>query len=729
MLPSLILLILSLIASPDVFCQRKQAIVTSDVLNIKTADQISISPYGNRAVYVVTSIVNDENQDYKYVRHLWVANLDRDNPSVQQLTFGDRSDSQPAWSPDGTQLAFVRKHEDKSQIWILPLRGGEAFLLTSAEHGASSPQWSPDGTSILFSSSLPADKIEGTPDWDYERPAREFGDTFPLDKEADTTNLSPDGNLKDKRAWLAHNAKKDNPKVITRLDFQGELGIDNKLSFQHLFTINPNPGAKAAQLTTGYQSYRNPSWSPDGKRIVCSSFAYSQMPDREINSDLWVVMADGSGSQLIMSMEGMRLNSPQYSPNGQQIAFTGSTLDKFTFAQTELGVCNVDGTDTELLTLDFDKGIGNIQWDNDSEEIYFTASTQGYQPLYSISAKGSKAKLVLGEELGIRDYAHSEGVIVFAATQVSNPWELYLSDDRGRNNQKLTHLNSGWLADKQIVQPQSFTIESNGRDIEYWFMEPVDRKVGAKYPVVLEMHGGPSAMWGPGEFSMWHEFQLLCSWGYAVVYANPIGSSGYGNEFRSANFQNWGKGPTDDVLAALDAAIADHDWIDKDQQFLTGGSYAGYLTAWIVSQTSRFDAAVAQRGVYELEFFFGEGNAWRLAPDHFGGYPWEEEARNSMQANSPQTYVNQIKTPLLIIHSDLDLRTGVRQSELLYRSLKVLERPVEYVRYPGEGHELSRSGNPLRRMDRLNRIVEFFERYAFHANDPAATQFLLNKNE
>jgi dipeptidyl aminopeptidase/acylaminoacyl peptidase len=253
-------------------------------------------------------------------------------------------------------------------------------------------------------------------------------------------------------------------------------------------------------------------------------------------------------------------------------------------------------------------------------------------------------------------------------------------------------------------------------------MEPVNRQNGTKYPVVLEMHGGPSAMWGPGESSMWHEFQLLCSWGYAVVYANPIGSSGYGDEFRRANYRNWGKGPASDVLAALDDALQKHNWMDKEQQFLTGGSYAGYLTAWIVSQTQRFDAAVAQRGVYELEFFFGEGNAWRLVPDHFGGYPWEPEARAAMEANSPQTFVADINTPLLIIHSDFDLRTGVRQSELLYRSLKILDRPVEYVRYPGEGHELSRSGNPLRRMDRLNRIVEFFERYAEHPTKPAATQ-------
>jgi dipeptidyl aminopeptidase/acylaminoacyl peptidase len=172
----------------------------------------------------------------------------------------------------------------------------------------------------------------------------------------------------------------------------------------------------------------------------------------------------------------------------------------------------------------------------------------------------------------------------------------------------------------------------------------------------------------------------------------------------------------------LDKAAADHSWIDTDQYFLTGGSYAGYLTAWIVTQDHRFKAAVAQRGVYDLAFFFGEGNAWRLVPNHFGGYPWEADKRKIMDAQSPTTFAHQIQTPLLIMHADTDLRTGVRQSELLYKSLKVLEKPVEYVRYPGEGHELSRTGDINRKLDRLMRIIEFFERYVNHPEPaPAAS--------
>ena len=323
--------------------------------------------------------------------------------------------------------------------------------------------------------------------------------------------------------------------------------------------------------------------------------------------------------------------------------------------------------------------------------------------------RGLQVERLTGLDQGIRSYDLTRATAYFALTEVTNPYELYASTmDFGRLSPISDH-NAGWLRSKRISIPVSFAVERDDYTIPYWVMNPAFQEPGRRYPVMLEIHGGPAAMWGPGEATMWHEFQVMAAKGYAVVFSNPRGSGGYGNAYRRANFQDWGDGPASDVLAALDDAMRRQRWIDPGRQVVTGGSYAGYLTAWIVSQDSRFRAAVAQRGVYDLDTFFGEGNAWRLIPSHFGGYPWEEE--RVLSYNSPLTHVDQIRTPLLIMHADNDLRTGVIQSEVLYRSLKVLGRPVEYVRYPDAGHDLSRSGHPKQRMDRLLRIYEFMERY------------------
>jgi dipeptidyl aminopeptidase/acylaminoacyl peptidase len=212
---------------------------------------------------------------------------------------------------------------------------------------------------------------------------------------------------------------------------------------------------------------------------------------------------------------------------------------------------------------------------------------------------------------------------------------------------------------------------------------------------------------------MWHEFQYYAAQGYVVVYSNPRGSGGYGLNFLRGNINDWGTGPTSDVLTALDKTVAE-GFVDTSRLAVTGGSYAGYLVAWIVGHDNRFKVACAQRGVYDLGTFFGEGNAWRLVPNYFGGYPWQPEVRTVLERESPINYVQNVKTPLIIFHGENDLRTGVIQGETYYRSLKVLGKPVEYVRHPGGTHELTRSGNNRQRIDQMLRTMEFFDRYIKH---------------
>ncbi|MBS1491542.1 MAG: S9 family peptidase [Bacteroidetes bacterium] len=700
--------------------QTKKNIVASDLMKIATTSHIQISPDGSKAVTVVIRKTVKNENDYSYTRQLYELDLTgKDQPL--QLTFGDKNDGQPQWSPDGKQIAFVRADGDKSQIWILPLTGGEAHVLTKAEFGATNPRWSPDGKKILYSSSFPGYAIAGKITWPDERPGRTPGDepNFKNMKpdEKKKINTSPDGNLTDLRAWLARNASENNPRVLTRQNIQGEMNLQPDENFTHLFLISVNGDDKAVQLTGGFQNFNNAEWAPDGKKIICDSKVNSVHPDRERDTDLWTVDIETKQLKYLLHWDGYSIGNAKFSPDGLSISFFAHTTNGRFYAQSILASATANGEKATLLTQALDRDAAQAIWAADSKTIYFTAQTEGDVPLYSIPAKGGSITKLTGRGLGVNDFDVKGDKIVYALTETKNPWEIYLYSLKDKSNKPLTKLNEDWVSERTVVAPKEFWFtRPDGTKVQYWVMEPAGKKEGVKYPTILNIHGGPSAMWGPGVFSMWHEYQLENSWGYGIVYCNPRGSGGYGDKFKRANFKDWGTGPAGDILAALDEALKNNAWIDKDQLFVEGGSYAGYMVAWIVGHDHRFKAANAQRGVYDLSTFLGEGNAWRLVPEHFGGYPWEKETQSLLDFNSPLTYVNNINTPLLIIHGDQDLRTGVIQSEMLYKSLKILNKPVEYIRYPKEGHELTRSGNPGRMMDHLMRVIEFFERYARHPN-------------
>lgn len=707
------------------FAQTKKPIVASDLMKIVTANQIQIAPDGSKAVAIVTRKAVKNDNEYYYTRHLYLFDL-VGSESPRQLTFGDKNDGQPRWSPDGKTIAFVRTDNDKAQIWLLPMNGGEASVFTKAEFGASRPRWSPDGKKILFNSYIPFASIEGNVPWAYERPGRKQGDepNFKGMKadEKKKTATSPDGSLDDIRAWLAKNASDANPRVLTRLNLQGELNLQPDENISHLFVQTVGSDEKPIPLTKGFQDFGGAEWSPDGKSIICQSKKYSVSPDVEQDDDLWKIDVATSTSTELLAWKGYSSSNPLYSPDGTSILFSVEPTTNRHATQNMLAVASATGGNPQILSAAFDRDIGNALWSTDSKSIYFASQTEGDIPVYSISAKGGTPTKLFGKDNGVNEFDMRGDKIVYALTETKNPWELYLYDSKTKATKQLSKFNEGWVSERTVITPKEYWFtRPDGTKVQYWVMEPVGRKEGAKYPTILNIHGGPSAMWGPGVFSMWHEYQLENSWGYGVVYCNPRGSGGYGDKFKKGNYRDWGTSPANDILASLDEAMKQHSWIDGSQLFVEGGSYAGYMVAWIIGHDNRFKAANAQRGVYDLSTFFGEGNAWRLVPDHFGGYPWDEKTKAILDRESPITYVDKINTPLLIIHGDVDLRTGVIQSEMLYKSLKVLNKPVEYIRYPREGHELTRSGNPGRMMDHLLRVIEFFERYAKHPEPAAAT--------
>ncbi|HEY5825995.1 MAG TPA: S9 family peptidase [Cyclobacteriaceae bacterium] len=707
------------------YAQTKKPVVATDLMKIATTNQIQISPDGTKAITVVNRKAVKNENEYYYTRHLYLLDLTgKEEP--RQLTYGDKHDGQPQWSPDGKSIAFIRADGDKPQVWILPLSGGEAYTLTKAEYGASQPRWSPDGKKILYTSSVPFHVIEGQTPWTYERPGRTRGDepnwkALKADEKKNVKN-SPDGSLEEVRAWLSKNSLDNNPRVLTRQNLQGELNLQPDEDITHLFVKSVGSDDKAVQLTNGFQSFTGAQWSPDGKKIICASRVFKVAPDKEQDSDLWIIDVDTKSAKEFLTWKDHSASNPQFSPDGTQVLFAAEPVANRLATQNQIAVVSADGGTPISLTATFDRDISQAAWSADSKTVYFISQTDGDIPLFSIPAKGGAVTKIFGNDNGVNDFDLQGDKVVYALTETKNPWEVYLYNLKDKSNKQLTKLNEGWVKDRSITFPKEYWItRPDGMKVQYWVMDPVGKKDGSKYPTILNIHGGPTAMWGPGIFSMWHEFQLENSWGYGLVYCNPRGSGGYGDKFKKGNYKDWGTGPMGDIMASLEDAMKNNGWIDKDNLFVEGGSYAGYMVAWIISHDNRFKAANAQRGVYDLTTFLGEGNAWRLVPSYFGGYPWDKETKAVLDFNSPYTYVDKINTPLLIIHGDQDLRTGVIQSEMMYKSLKIQGKPVEYIRYPKEGHELTRSGNPGRMMDHMLRVIEFFERYAKHPEPPPAT--------
>lgn len=701
-----------------------------------------------------------------------------------QITDYEHGATNPRWAPGGDRLLFSAR-VPASAVRAMMDRGPEWDDERPGRRPQDTTLTTPPDTLFILRDSLtraPLDTLA------FDTPASTlalFADSLAAFPDTATvppanppaTSANPEGSLLQIRKWLAERRQDDNPRVFHGLDFQGEHDLQAKRSYRHLFVIGVDEDGATSEsqaVTRGFYDFGGARWLPNGTQILTTAAPYPEHhPDRTRRSDLFLIDPGSHRRTRLLRLQDHAIYAPRITPDGTTVAFLTRDLDDPAYAQPEIGLFPIDGrTPPRFITTDFDRAPRQLRWSPDGWYLYFTAASEGSFPLYrtapfardttaaeadpptqeaisgdtfvvdSTLFRPSSISRLTGPAQGVRNYDVTTASAYYVLTEATNPYELYRNNAEFGRAQRISSHNASWLADKRLSTPEPFTVQSDSFQIDGWVMPPAPQADTLQYPLLVQMHGGPAAMWGPGEATMWHEFQFLAAQGLGIVYSNPRGSGGYGRDFEAANYQNWGTGPMNDVLRAADHAIANHAWIDTTRQVLTGGSYAGYLTAWMVSQTNRFDAAVAQRGVYDLPTFLGEGNAWRLVPEHFGGYPWQGDrpapigvadsvwaARDTVAAdtargivpreallrNSPLTYVDQIRTPLLIMHADNDLRTGVSQSEMLYKSLKILERPVEYVRYPEAGHDLSRSGDPEQRIDRLLRIYEFMARFTDEA--------------
>jgi len=705
------------ILSYSLFAQQaKEPVQVTDLLRIKSIGGINFSKDGSKAVFTVTNIEpdGDSKLDYKYVNHVYAVPADGSEQPKQITT--KESSSQPGWSPDLTQLAFTRSVEGKSQVFLMPTNGGEPVQLTHFKYGASSPKWSPDGSRIIFSSEIDLKDLlkdstlnpgYSLPPWPFEQAGFDRNESLllPLAKP------NPDGNIDEIRAYLDANISDKKAKILNKLNFQDELQTSANISFTHFF-VQDVKGHAPQEITHGFYDFSGATFTPDGKHlIITGDINPKEHPDRSEESKIYIADSAGNNLHQLLGKKNTIYNNASVSPLGHWLAFQYGPVDSVEDATMAMIPLSERSGEEGIISIPFDRSKNNLTWSRDEKFLYFTSPSNGGFPLYRFNMKSKKIEALSDVNSGVGSFGVGSNGVVYVKTSVEDPFEIYSADLALQHSRQITNFNANWIDHKLISYPEKhFFKNTQGMMVEYWVMKPANFQAGKKYPVLLEIHGGPSAMWGPGESSMWHEFQYFCSKGYGVVYCNPRGSGGYGKDFQRANIMDWGSGPASDVLTAMDSCIK-QGWADTSRLLVSGGSYGGYLVAWIIAHDHRFCAACSQRGVYDLATFFGEGNAWKLVPIYFGGYPWQSETKKVLQRESPIDYVDQITTPYIIFHGENDRRTGFVQSEMMYRSLKILNRPVEYVRHPGASHEITRSGDNRQRIDQLLRTYEFFDRW------------------
>ena len=684
-------------------------IEVTDMLKIKTIGKPQISPDGLHVLFSIMEIKDDVDKkgDFTYVTQLYLGEIK--SKSYRALTSGKYSISSPSWSPDGRSILFSRDVGNKSQAYIMKLNGGEPMALTASLRDVMNSVWSKDGQFIFYqerksmkeylldSLNNPSKLI---PSWNIEKPKLD------ANVYVGSSKVNPNGNLKEVRAYLYQNEKDKKAKVINRLNFQEETTTTGEFPINLLFKIAVNGSSKPVLINNPYELWTEWIETPKGilAIIPVDSLAH---PDRVLDHKIVLYNRSNNQYRTLIEKKGFTYSSINLSPDSNWLTYveTSTTIVR----NGTLKILNL--TNSAIIDVPMDRVITQIKWTENNENIYFTAQDRGGVPIFVFNLKAKKVKQITPEVDGVLGFDVKDENLIYSKTCIDNPSELYVNDLQGTSESIFTTENSTWLAGKSISKPikKSF-VNKKGQRVDYWLMKPMNYQSGTQYPLVVDIHGGPSAMWGTGEASMWHEFQYYTSKGMGVVYGNPRGSGGYGTEFLAANVKDWGAGPMADIMEMTDLAV-NEGWVDTTQLAVTGGSYAGYLVTWMLGHTNRFKVACSQRGVYELSTFLGEGNAWRLNPRYFGGYPWEKTTRVILDRESPLTYVQNIRTPLIIFHGENDLRTGVIGSEMLYKSLKILGRDVEYVRHPEASHEITRAGNNRQRIDQMLRTYEFFSRY------------------
>ncbi len=660
------------------------SISPEDFYLIKEAHDPRISPDGRTVAYVLQEVDRAANT---YAYSIWL--IGTNGRRHRRFTAGGRAgDFSPRWSPDGRTLAFLSGRAGKSQVFVIDLHGGEARQLTTASQGVAGFTWAPDGNSIAYISRVN----------DEERRAE--------DKPQRRKSSPPDGELekiKNQERELLEQRKTD-PRVIERMVFRnGTVFRDGRRS--HIYVQSTRKGP-AARITSGDYDFALPAWTPDGNFLVTAA---NRTGDEDSTTRSDILKIDVKEKTLVSLVDdGSGNGGPQVSPDGKWIAYVCFNKDRIWEQRTTLRLIPVDGGEPRDLTMAAGLDIESFAFSPDSAWIYFVTPRMGSNDICRVQITAGEIQDVATGRRMIEGFtiARKTGQIAFEFQSPAVPGDIACAAADGSGERRLTDINRAFFRKHSLSLPELIWIDRpDGARVQGWFMKPAGYEAGKRYPWALEIHGGPHIMWG---WSWWHEFQCIAARGYGVYFSNPRGSQGYGYAFKGAIHRNWGGDDMADLLAGMDKMV-EMGLADPDRLVVTGGSFGGFMTSWMISHDHRFKAAVAQRGVYNLISLYGNSDALLLVDWEFDTEPWGDTQR--LWQNSPLSRVKYIQTPLLILHSEQDFRAGIHTAEELFVALRKLGKTAQFVRYPREGHELSRSGEPRHRIDRLNRIIGWFDKF------------------
>lgn len=683
-----------------------------DLYALSVPADVRLSPDGRMVAYVVKSPSPGRDG---YRQSIWLAPADASAPA-RQVTLGARNDTLPRWSPDGRSIAFLSDRgavlqaggggerpgpaeaprDGGTQVWILGLDGGEARPVSRLPHDVTDLAWRPDGSAFC---------VVSTAEVASERRRRPRRPEDPPESDY---------------------------RFMDRLQYQSNASGFTHDRYAHLWLVDVETG-EARRLTGGPWHDGSPAWSPDGSRIAFESRRHADH-DLDWQVDVFVLeMATGRIRRLTAARAKHVFVAPAWSPDGAWVAAIGYVVAGRGPSRSDVWRFPADGSEGgEDLTGDADLMVGaamgsdlighgpaRLGWSADGRCIAFTAPAEGSYEAWSVeAATRSVRRLTQGDHFLDRidivglsgdrlrfaasrsDATHAPEIVTFEANAAA---------DRPPGHGAMCVVSdimaSRW-ADIDLVAPVVRWQDVDGRRVQGWFY-PATAHDGRPAPLVVEIHGGPATLYG---YSLFWEWQCLLAQGISVFACNPRGSDGYGQDFMRANFRDWGHGPMRDVMAGVEGLVAD-GLADGDRLGVTGGSYGGYLTSWIIGQTDRFKAAVTCRSVNDMtsQMLSGDIGGPMFGAEEYGTNPWEDH--ELYWEHSPIAHARNVHTPLLIQHAERDLRVPVTQAEEFFAVLRSLRRPVRLMRVPDETHELTRSGAPFRRVENAAQIVSWFRHF------------------